>query len=185
VRLVNFIGRVLGYAIAGVFIVILFCAVLAVPAAVVFAGYKAFPKKKIEPQPGEGWLDTIFANQYVIFSARLVLIGLALVLLFGAVYMAVSIFYRMFRREFLHKVGWFEADVAKAADRELEQVGSAYQEMLNDAWTQNEELEARFGGALEALEQASAETDALRSQLADAQAQIATFRAKPGAEGAP
>src|SRR5436305_5037130 len=33
---------------------------LALPSGVVFAFYKAFPDRKIEPRPGAGWLNTIF-----------------------------------------------------------------------------------------------------------------------------
>jgi hypothetical protein len=146
-------GRLLGWVLAAVLMVMLLAAALAVPAAVVFAMYEAFPRKEIEPRPGEGWLDTVFANQYVIFSARVVLIGLALVLLFGAIYIAVSIFYRIYRREFLHKAGPFEAAIAATADRDLAQVGDVYQEALNEAWEANEELERRLAAALEAMEE--------------------------------
>jgi hypothetical protein len=77
---------------------------LALPSGVVFAFYKAFPDRKIEPRPGAGWLDMIFANQYVVFSARVVLISVAVVLVLGALFVAVSIVYRMYRREFVHKL---------------------------------------------------------------------------------
>jgi hypothetical protein len=154
------IGMILGVAFAIMFGAVVLAAVLAVPAALIFGMYKAFPDEKIEPKAGAGWLDTIFANQYVVFSARVVLLSLGLVLLIGGLFIVVSVIYRMYRKEFLHKIGPFEVSVAATADRDLGEIDQMYQELLSEAWQQNEELEGRLNAALarEAPEAAPAGT---------------------------
>lgn len=145
------VWNLFGYVVGMVLVLVCFAIALAVPVALVYAMYEAFPRQEIEPRPGEGWLDTVFANRFVIFSARVVLIGLALVLLIGAIYLSVSIFYRIYRKEFLHKAGPFEAAVRAATDRDLEGIGETYQSLLADAWAENEDLERRLAVALEVI----------------------------------
>lgn len=152
------IALVLGAAIAG--------AALAIPAGVAFFIYKAYPGD-LPAQADPGWLDIIFANRFVVYAGRIVLIGLALLLLVAAIYIATSMFVRMYRREWLHKAGPFEADVVRRADEGLEDVGDAYRGVLEDAWSENEELAQRLEGALRDLEDVSAERNELVERLAE------------------
>lgn len=140
--------------------------VLALPAAIVFAFYKAFPDEKIEPRPGEGWLDTIFANAYVVFSVRVVLISLALLLVLGAIFVGVSIVYRMYRREFVHKLGWVEVSAAAAPTRNVGASEDAYQRLLADAWVRAEAMDGLLVSTAAFLEEMTREWDRLRDELA-------------------
>jgi len=145
--------------------------VLALPAAIVFAFYEAFPDQKIEPRPGEGWLDTIFANEYVVFSVRVVLISLALLLVLGAIFVGVSILYRMYRREFVHKLGWVEVSVAPMDSREAGTL-EMYQRLLRDAWARAETMEERLVTTAASLEEMTNERNRLRVELARRQPSV-------------
>jgi hypothetical protein len=138
---------------------------LSIPTALGWAIYRAFPDE-IPQKTNAGWIDLIFSNQYVVFAARIVLIALALVLLIGGVYLTMSMFVRIARQEWLHKAGPFEAKVVDRADEQLEDVDVAYQEMLAEAWGENEELEGRLETALEDLEEVTKERDRLADELA-------------------
>jgi hypothetical protein len=137
---------------------------LALPSGVVFAFYKTFPDEKIEPRPGAGWLDTIFANQYVVFSVRVELISIAVVLVLGALFVAVSIVYRMVRHEFVHKLGWVEVSVPASAERDFREVDEFYRRVVMDAWERNEEMAGRLGRAVVKLAETTQERDRLREE---------------------
>jgi hypothetical protein len=159
------IGEVIGYLLAVPFMVFLAALALSVPAAVVYAIVQAFPDDV--PQKNDaGWIELIMSNQFVVFAARIVLILLVPVLVFGGVYLTVSIFVRMFRKEWLHKAGPFEAAVAKRAEKDLQAVEETYAQMLDDAWTQNEDLGGRLELALGELEAVTAQRDWLDAELA-------------------
>ena len=78
------------------------------------------------------------------FSVRVVLISIAIVLVLGAVFVAVSIVYRMVRREFVHKLGWVEVSVPATAERDFGEVDEFYRRVVMDAWERNEEMAGRL-----------------------------------------
>jgi hypothetical protein len=131
---------------------ILAAVALSVPVAVVYAIIKAYPGD-VATKANPSWLDLVFENTYVVYSARIVLISFALVLLFGGVYIALSIAVRTYRREWLHKIGWFEASLAKGAEHDLGEIEKAYQEALDGAWATSEDLANRLEEALYTIEE--------------------------------
>ncbi len=149
------VSTAISFALAFAFVAVLLAVTLAVPTAVSFAVFEAFPRHAIEPRAGQGWLDVIFANRYIVFSGRVFLISLTVVLIVGGLYVTASVLYRIYRQEFLYKVGWFEADVVKMTDRELAEIRASYDSALNDAWEHGEEVEARLTATAQALEEAS------------------------------
>jgi hypothetical protein len=95
------LGQILAVIVAVVVFAVFLGLLLSIPAALIFAIYKAFPDE-IAQSNDSGWVELIVFNQYVVFAIRIVLISLALVLLFAGVYVTVSILMRMWRREWLH-----------------------------------------------------------------------------------
>jgi hypothetical protein len=158
------IGQAIAYLLAIPFMVLLLALALSVPAGVIYAIVRAFPDE-VPQQNDSGWLDLILSNQYVVFAARIILILLVPVLVFAGVYISVSIFVRMYKREWLHKAGPFEAAIAWQAERDLQGVEEAYSQMLGEAWEQNEELSARLEAALRELEAVAHERDRLVRRL--------------------
>lgn len=153
-------------AFVGVSALLALAVALALPAGVVFAFYEAFPDEKIEPRPGAGWLDTIFANEYVVFSVRVVLISLAVVLVLGAIFVGVSIVYRMYRREFVHKLGWVEVSVMPTATEDAGALDEMNQRLLRDAWASVEAMDGLLASTAGSLEKMTRERDRLRDELA-------------------
>ncbi len=70
-----------------------------------------------------GVWDTIFASPVVVAAARVVVLSAAAVLLFGGLYIAVSILYRMRHGQWLHRAGPFEAHLTEEAEDGLEDEG--------------------------------------------------------------
>lgn len=68
---------------------------------------------------------------------------------------------RTWRREWLHKIGWFEASVAARAAEDVEQLRATVDAMLEASWEENERLEERLEAALNELELVSLERDQL------------------------
>ena len=102
----------------------------------------------------------------MVFSVRVVLISLALVLVLGAIFVGVSIFYRMYRREFIYKLGWVEVSVAATAARDARAVEERYQRMLSEARERVVQMEARAERAAASLDEITPERDRLREKLA-------------------
>lgn len=150
--------------VALVMVVIMASVAAAIPVALVYAIYKAFPQH-IDQKTNAGWVDLIVSNQYVVFAIRIVVISLALVLLFAGVYITISILMRTWRREWLHKAGPFEAELAERAADDLGEIGDDYGQVLADAWKQNEDLSQRLSERIEELEAVSDERDRLRAEL--------------------
>ena len=151
----------IGVLVALAFVVVAAAIMLSVPAGFGWAVYKAFPRGALPSKKNAGWLDDVFHNIYVVFAARLVLLAIALVLLFLGLYVATSIAVRMWRREWLRRVGWFEPDIAARVENQVGSFGSATDELLQAVWEQNETLESRLETALQELEQVTAERDRL------------------------
>jgi hypothetical protein len=158
--LLSSVAAVLAVLVAIAFLLAVLGLALSIVAGLAWAIYKAFPDP-IPQKTNAGWVDLIFSNQYVVFSARIVLISLALVLLIGGVYITMSMFVRIYRREWLHKAGPFEAKVAERVDEDLETVDDTYQEMLNEAWGENVELARRLEESLADLENVTDQRDRL------------------------
>lgn len=95
----------------------------------------------VRTKSNPGYVDVVFENRLVVFSARLVVVGAAFVLLLGGVYVAASTIVRVRRGQWLRRVGPFEAEVG--VERSFTDVGSLLDE-LEQAWRANEELERRL-----------------------------------------
>lgn len=156
--------RALGLLVALVFVLSAIAVVLSIPAGFGFAVYKAYPRGPLPVQKNPSWLDTVFENTYVIFAARIVLLALALVLLFGGIYVAASTAVRMWRREWLRRLGPFEPDIAARVEREVGTFEDETESVLRDAWEQNEALEGRLEAVLQELERVTVERDRLVAQ---------------------
>lgn len=147
--------------VALVMVVIMASVAAAIPVALVYAIYKAFPQH-IDQKTNAGWVDLIVSNQYVVFAVRIVILSLALVLLFAGVYITISILMRIYRREWLHKAGPFEAEIS---DDDLREVQEKYDQALSGAWEQNEDLSKRLAETIQELEAAGEERERLRTEL--------------------
>jgi hypothetical protein len=80
----------------------------------------------------------------VIFAARLVLFSASVVFFFTAFYIVVSVIQRMRRQQWSRRAGPFESELAEAeAEEELEDVDPMFS-LLEEAWTENENLLARL-----------------------------------------
>ncbi len=78
-------------------------------------------------------LDRIFANAFVIASARVVLLSAAVVLLFGGIYIAASTVHRMRHGQWLYRAGPFEAHLPEAASEEMTGIGDNLRPYLETA----------------------------------------------------
>jgi hypothetical protein len=146
------VGQIIGSLFAIPFIAAIVAITLAVPAGFAFAIYEAFPRHEVAQKKNPGWIDLVFENRYIVFSARIVLLALALVLLFGGVYLAASIAVRTYRKEWLRRAGPFEPDVAARVDQQLGMFDDETFAVLQQAWAENEDLERRLESALAELE---------------------------------
>lgn len=174
--LVRMITRLIAILLGIVVVATLAGVVLAVPAAVVYFIYKAKPSGEVTKKQDAGWLDTIFTNDYVVWSARIVLISVALVLLFLGLYISFSIFVRIYRREWLRRAGGFEPAIDERADRDLETAEREYDEILASAWQENEKLERQLLEAAETIEDTQRLADAERAAAESLENQLAEAR---------
>jgi hypothetical protein len=118
----------------------------------VFLFFKALEPDQVPEQRNPNFIDTIFASPAVIAAARIVLLSAAVVLLFGALYIAVSVVVRMRRRQWLRRAGPFESHLADEAQDELDAIDPIF-ELYAEALEENEELARRLSERDEALEE--------------------------------
>jgi hypothetical protein len=85
--------------------------------------------------------DTIFASPLVIVAARVVILSAAIVLLFGGLYIAVSILFRMRNGQWLQRAGPFEAHLAEVGEGEVGDA-RALRKLYADAVEENTALRA-------------------------------------------
>jgi len=106
---------------------------------------------KVREAKNPTFLDSIFANAAVIGAARIVLLSLAIVLLFGSIYVAASSVVRIRRGQWLRRAGPFEShlDEAKEELDELDPLLDLYTESIDE----NAELAARLAERDQQLEQ--------------------------------
>ena len=158
-KLVRIVLQIAASLIALIFLGVLVGLILAVPAALIYSIYKAFPHDPIQAKPNASWLDLIFSNQYVVFAARIVLISLALVLLFAGIYISTSIFMRMYRKEWLKKAGGLEAAITERAADQVDESREEYEAVINDLMRENEELTNLLEQATSQLEEETEHDD--------------------------
>src|SRR4051794_11400878 len=96
------------------FVLLIGALLAAVPVGLVIAILRSFPHN-LSVKANPGWVHVIFANVWVVFAARIVLISLGFVLLLFGISPALSIGVRVRRGEWLRKVGPFEPDEREPA----------------------------------------------------------------------
>jgi hypothetical protein len=87
--------------------------------------------------------ETIFASPVTIVAARVVVLSAAAVLLFGGLYIAASILYRMRHGQWLQRAGPFEAHLAEEGEGRAEERG-ALRELYTEAVKENDALTAEL-----------------------------------------
>lgn len=127
-----------------------FAVLVAAIAGVYFLWNYIEPNSVHEPKE-PSYIDSIFANPAVIAAARIVLLSLAIVLLFGSIYAAASAVVRMQRRQWLRRAGPFESHLDEAKE-ELDELDPML-ELYGESIQENEELANRLGERDQELEQ--------------------------------
>lgn len=100
------------------------------------------------------FLDSIFANAAVIGAARIVLLSLAIVLLFGSIYVAASSVVRIRRGQWLRRAGPFESHLDEAKE-ELDELDPLL-DLYTDSVEENAELATRLAERDQQLEELAA-----------------------------
>jgi hypothetical protein len=118
----------------------------------------------IHEKKDPGFLDNVFANGVVIAAARIVLISAAAVLLFGGLYIVISVLVRMRRGHWLRRAGPFESEIAEDVAKGLDQADDVIQ-WWSDALEENEELERKLVERDEAIESLLEERQYLIEEL--------------------
>jgi hypothetical protein len=109
---------------------------------------------KVREADNPTFLDSIFANAAVIGAARIVLLSLAIVLLFGSIYVAASSVVRIRRGQWLRRAGPFESHLDEAKE-ELDELDSLL-DLYTESVDENAELAARLAERDQQLEQLAA-----------------------------
>lgn len=89
-----------------------------------------------------GVWETIFASPLVVVAARVVILSAAAILLLAALYIAISIVYRMRHGQWLHRAGPFEAHLAERGEGAVDNRGAA-RELFAAAIAENSALRAK------------------------------------------
>lgn len=104
------------------------------------------------PKPSDpSFIDSIFANRFVIFTARLLLLAGAIVAAFAATYVMSSIVVRMRRGQWLRRTGPFE--VSEEAVASLSDEIDLWKGLAQDAEEEIEALKERLRDTEEVAEQ--------------------------------
>jgi exonuclease VII small subunit len=121
----------------------------------VFFFFRYIEPDHVTQKQNPNFIDNIFADPVVIAAARIVLLSVAIVLLFGSIYVAASSVVRIKRGQWLRRAGPFEANLAEAeeAEEELESVEDMLLDLYSDAIEENEELSERLQERDEQMEQ--------------------------------
>lgn len=160
-------GRVIGQLIGGIVVLFLvlaaFAIIVATPAAFTYIVWKSDPGT-ITPSADAGYLDLIFSNRWVVWSARLMLYVAAFALLMLGIYIVASIVTRIKNRQWLRSAGGFHADVGQL-QADLSYVDDLL-ELVDEAQTEKDQLADKLGMITDELELVTAERDALAARVA-------------------
>lgn len=139
--------------------IVVFLLLLAVAGGLVWAIFPEDIPARRDPE----LLYAIFANKAVLVAARIVLLSAAVVLLFGGLYIAVSVVIRMKKKQWLQRFGPFEANIAEAEEN-LEEIDPILDDYI-EALDTNEQLERTVEERNQELARVYAERDQLREEL--------------------
>jgi hypothetical protein len=149
-------GEIVGKYVAVPLLVVL---ILALPAVVVLAIIFSYPSEL----PDRGFLDSIFANEVVLWVARLVVLFAGAVLVLGGTYLIVSIGSWIKNSQWLTKLGPLE--VSQKAVDEIREEAEVWRSLLDSAEEEIDQLKER-------LEESDSLIEALYGRVQDQDAEI-------------
>lgn len=167
-------GQIIGWFLALPFFILALAVLLGVIAGVFYGLFDAFPTD-IPVKEDPGYLDTIFANRFVIWASRVALMISALAIVGLGLFIVASIIVRIRRRQWLRKGGPFEVEEPANIEEGFENVDELI-DSLNEAIETNSLLGERLEETSEELERASEEIGRLYDELEAAQRTIAELR---------
>jgi hypothetical protein len=160
------VGVVIGGAVVMVFVLAALALVVGALIFLVYATLHLLPDE-VPAKANPDWLDLVFANRYVIFSVRLVLLAFSFILLFGGLYVVGSMIFRMTKGQWLHRAGWFEAEV-EDVEGQLERATAPLYQSLQEAWGTNEDLANRLEAASQQIQELQGQNEGLYEALLEA-----------------
>jgi hypothetical protein len=171
--LANKIGTVAAALLGLAFVIIAIGAALAALAAGVILVIKVLPGH-VTVKNNPGYLDNVFGNRWIVWAARVALLGFGVVAAFTSLYVCASIIMRMVKGHWLRSAGPFQAEVEQA-QQEL----SGAETWIAD-W---QATEARNTDLSQHLEQANATIEWLANQLDEANVRLAELEGNQGGGG--